>query len=143
MISHTYESKRPAKQLVPFLPKQSIPQEKTNLATEARPTFEDKERAKQFKISPELFVARDKIVRQTWVECQYKPGESVRPVIEADYIKYGALWIKGVFKTYHDFPTAEAMDWPEDNRPYILTVAPTKGNEKLILAHPSWVKRLN
>lgn len=84
---------------------------------------------------------RDKIVRQLWLDAMmYKAGDVVRPDMDTDYKIYGNITIRGVFKTYHDFPTQEAMDWPKDDIPYIFTVSPEKGEADILLVTAKFMK---
>lgn len=132
MIAETYpavNAREMYKRHTPFFPpttkqtQSSYPSQPND-----RPNHMDKQRADQFKISPEEFVRRDKIVRQLNLDTamQYNAGQTVECVTEQARSEYGKLLIRGVFKTYHDFPTAEAMAWPEDDMPYIFTVQPQK-----------------
>lgn len=106
-----------------------------------RPTEPDKARAKQFGITPDEFVRRDKIVRQLYLNCNFHVGENLRPVLEADFDQYGEVAVKKIFKCYHDFPTAEAMEWPDDDEPYIITVSPEKGDADLLVVTSRFMRR--
>lgn len=108
---------------------------------EERPNQADQNRAKQFNITPEEFVRRDKIVRQMWIDCQYRTGEVVRPMMPESFEEYGRITIRGVFKSYHDFPQEEAKEWPKDDRPFIITCEPEKGEQRLLVVTPAWLSR--
>jgi hypothetical protein len=113
-------------------------------ATEARPNGADKKRADQFKITPDEFVRRDKIVRQMFLENEFHVGEVLSPIKLGDREKYGNVSVRGIWKSYHDFPTAEAMAWPQDDYPYIMTVQPTAKQDdgtELILCNATWLVR--
>jgi hypothetical protein len=99
-----------------------------------RPTDADRERAKQFKITPEEFVRRDEIVRRLWARSSldFPVNSMARPMMDQAFEEYGHVKICQVFKSYHDFPTLEAIEWPEDDIPFIFTVAPEKGENRLL-----------
>jgi hypothetical protein len=131
-VSHILHPQQvPRTQHTPLLP----------VSVDNRPNAADNKRADQFKITPAEFVRRDKIVRQLWLDSMmFKVGDVVRPKNEEDYQIYGNITIRGVFKTYHDFPTAEAMQWPKDDRPYIFTVSPAKGDANILLVTAQFMK---
>ena len=137
MISQTYPAVKSRETFKRYVPPAPPKQTQTVFPNqESRPNEVDKSRAKQFQISPEEFVRRDQIVRQLFLDTAmfYKAGDIVECRKEADREKYGKVSIRGVFKTFHDFPTAEAMVWPVDDIPYIFTVQPSKdGTPDLIL----------
>jgi hypothetical protein len=91
-----------------------------------KPDKKDLDLAEKRKVSGEEIVRRDNIVRQLWIACKTNVGEYVVPRLVGDREKYGArLLVKGVFRSYHDFPLAE--EWPKDNVPYIITLATDDG----------------
>lgn len=132
MITISYpcvKSRDPYKRYVPNLPMPLKQTQQTFPTTgTTRPNEMDKKRADQFKISPEEFVRRDDIVRQLYLDTAmfFKPGDVVQCRTEQQRETYGKITIRGVFKSYHDFPTAEAVAWPKDDIPYIFTVQPEK-----------------
>lgn len=133
MIAETYVPVKPKesfKRHTPFFPPAPPKSTQSSYPSQPndRPNHMDKQRADQFKISPEEFVRRDKIVRQLNLDTamQYSAGQTVECVMDHSREEYGRLLIRGVFKTYHDFPTAEAMSWPPDDKPYIFTVQSEK-----------------
>lgn len=133
MIAETYPAvnvREMYKRHTPFFPPTPPKQTQSSYPSQPndRPNHMDKQRADQFKISPEEFVRRDKIVRQLNLDTalQYNAGQTVECVTEQAREEYGKLLIRQVFKTYHDFPTAEAMNWPQDDKPYLFTVQPVK-----------------
>lgn len=151
MIFQVYPSTRPRQTgLHSILPPRNPPNQQQQTwpipgpPGEGRPTENDRSRARQFNIDPIEFVRRDKIVRQMWVDCGFKAGEMLRPKGEMAYEKYGKLKVMGIYKSYHDFTTAEARDWPKDDRPFTVTVEPEKkpSDSKLLLVVPDWLQRL-
>lgn len=91
-----------------------------------KPDTKDLNLADRRKVSGEEIVRRDNIVRDLWIKCKVIPGDIVMPRLAGDRDKYGhRLTVKGVFRTYHDFPLAD--EWPEDNVPYIITLQTDDG----------------
>ena len=132
MIVETYPSKRKPilKEILPTLVK---PAATPPVVMTGRPNEQDKTRARQFMIEPEEFVRRDNIVRELFLNCNFRPGEVTRPLSETSFKIYGYLTIRGIFKSYHDFPTAEATAWPKDDKPWTITCEPTNKEEGELL----------
>jgi hypothetical protein len=145
MIFHTYRAAKKHSVLatlpLPVLPRPPAPP----VTTEDRPNQGDRDRARAFNITPEEFVRRDNIVRQLWLDCQFKPGELVRPKNNEKYEKYGRLHIRGVYKTYHDFSVLASKEWPENDCPLIISASPDKGidNNGLLLCAADSLARFN
>lgn len=132
MIAQTYKAVVNHDPYKPYVPTGGH-QKQTQLTlptpgSATRPNEVDKNRANQFGITPEEFVRRDMIVRQLFLDTAmfYKPGDVVECRSQKNRNDYGRINIRGVFKSYHDFPTAEAVAWPKDDIPYIFTVQPEK-----------------
>jgi hypothetical protein len=146
MIVQTYKGTRPKTtyhSMPPLVPMKQQQQNWPIPVMEPRPNADDRRRATQFNIDAEEFVRRDKLVRQMWVDCGFKPGEVVRPKSDIAYEKYGRCTIRGVYKSYHDFSTGEGQDWPKNDRPFIITVDPDKkdNDTRLLLVVPDWLAR--
>jgi hypothetical protein len=56
---------------------------------------------------------------------------------------YGKCIIRKIFRTYHDFPTAQAIDWPADDKPLIVTAEPERKPEdsNMILCTPKFLQK--
>lgn len=142
MIVQSFE---PKKKKVPHLytipPNKHTQQTYPVQITEYRPNNADKDRAKQFGVAPEEFVRRDNIVRQLYLDNPFRCGEVVRASDEGVFATYGRLSIRQIYKTYHDFTTSEAKDWPENDKPYIIAAQPEKGEAKLLLCRADTLQR--
>lgn len=104
-------------------------------------TEQEKRRATQFGITPDEFKRRDTIVRRLFAECPFRIGQTVKPVMEQSVAQYGMVLIRGIFRSYHDFPTAEAKAWPKDDIPYIITVEPQMGDAELLLVTTKFLQK--
>jgi hypothetical protein len=136
MLAHTYKSIRAPK----------YPVHIGNSSSEDRhPNQADRAKAAQFKITPEEFIRRDNIVRQMYLDCNFHFNEVCEPVGEIAREMYGKCTIRKIFRTYHDFTIQQAMDWPTDDRPLIVTAEPTKKPEgsNMILCTPKFLRRLS
>jgi hypothetical protein len=107
------------------------------------PSASDRSRAMQFNVSPEEFVRRDDIVRQMFLDCKFSVNDVCEPVTSTSKEMYGKCIIKKIFRSYHDFPTAQAMDWPSDDRPLIVTAETEKKPDgtELILCTPKYLQK--
>ena len=141
IIEHYKALKQAPPVKTPYQPVPKQLQQSWPLGTAMRPTEPDRAKALQFNIDPDEFVRRDKIVRQLYLNCNLHIGERVRPAHDTDFEKYGEVAIKKIFKSYFDFPTVEAIDWPDDDDPYIITVSPSKGDSELLVVTSSYLRR--
>lgn len=116
----------------------------TSTKTPRIPGPQDIARAIQFKITPAEFIRRDDIVRQMYLDTQLVVGDWCEPHSEAERTKYGKCQVKKLFRTYHDFPTLQAQEWPEDDMPLIVTAEPSiiTDDINLILCTPKYLRKL-
>jgi hypothetical protein len=107
------------------------------------PNAADRSRAIQFKVSPEEFIRRDNIIRQMYLDCYFNIGDVCEPVGIIAREMYGKCIIRKIFRTYHDFPTAQAIDWPADDKPLIVTAEPERKPEdsNMILCTPKFLQK--
>lgn len=108
-----------------------------------KPTNADAIKAGRLKITPEEFVRRDDIVHRAYVAECYRVGEIIYPKTAANYAKYGAMRIQGVYQTYYSF--GEDDEWPQNDCPMILTIISVNDKDKngVILATHDWITRRN
>lgn len=69
---------------------------------------------------------REAIVRDLWLKCPYKPGDTVMPSTEANCKKYGEkIIVLSIVDTYAKFGKDEV--WPANDCPMLVTA---KSHEK-------------
>lgn len=145
MIVQTFKSKKPLPTVhfnKPPWPGHTYGVPANSSSIDPRPNDQDRKRAAQFKIKPEEFVRRDKVVRQLYIDCPWRPGELLRPAADNYFEQYGNVLVRGIYKSYHDFSTAEAMQWPADDEPYILSVQPQKGDSSLLCVTSDFLAKI-
>jgi hypothetical protein len=139
MLTKTYPTLRPVPTYPPVVyghPPQQ--QRHTFYPDPTRPNPADITWAAKFKITPEEYVRRDKIVRQMWAECPFHTNEVVSPKSQEGRDKWGTrLVVKQVFKSYFDFD--EKDKWPNDDRPLIITAELQNGN--LVICTPDFLMK--
>jgi hypothetical protein len=83
-----------------------------------QPNYKDIAHASVMGITPEEVVRRDLIVKQAWMQCQWKTGEVLQAKSAESRKKYGLLTVRGLVKSYLDFHKNDK--WPEDDIPLIV-----------------------
>lgn len=69
------------------------------------------------KIHMEVYMARDRIVRQNAQNCPFRVGEEVMPRTREDQETYGKCRILAICQNYYDYGDDA---WPESNVPLIV-----------------------
>lgn len=124
MIHETYASTRP------------LPPIKSHGETIGGRYITAWQRAQQLKITEDEFHRRNAIVKGLYAKCQYRTGFAYMPESDEKAKEYGVCTVKGIFRSYFEFPLAEP--WPDDDHPLIVSFT-SEAIDGLVLCVEDWL----